>query len=108
MVKKSIGIEAKRPKKECTDPKCPWHGKLSLRGRVFIGTVTSSAATQSAVVRWDYNYFLKKYQVYERRHSRVVAHNPECISAKEGDRVKIMECRPISKTKSFAIVEVLQ
>lgn len=107
MVKKSIGIEAKKPQKECNDSKCPWHGKLSLRGRIFTGIVTSDKAPRTAVVRWDYNYFLKKYQRYERRHSRVVAHNPECIAAKKGDTVRIMECRPISKTKTFAVIEVL-
>lgn len=107
MVKKSIGVEAKKPKKECSDPKCPWHGRLSLRGRMFTGIVTSDKASKTAVVRWEYNYFLKKYQRYERRHGRVVAYNPECISAKKGDTVKIMECRPISKTKSFAVIEVL-
>ena len=34
-------------------------------------------------------------------------HNPDCIDAKEGNLVKIMECRPLSKTKNFVIVEVL-
>ncbi len=108
MVKKSIGIEAKKPANECKDMKCPWHGALSLRGRVFVGTVVSSKAPKTAVVKWDYNYFLKKFERYERRHSTVVAYNPMCIGAKKGDTVKIAECRPISKTKSFAVIEVLK
>jgi len=37
--------------------------------------------------------------------SRITAHNPPCIGAKTGDKVKIAECRPISKTKSFVVVE---
>jgi small subunit ribosomal protein S17 len=34
------------------------------------------------------------------------AHNPPCINAKEGDVVKIAECRPLSKTKKFVVIEV--
>lgn len=108
MVKKNIGIEAKRPEKECKDEKCPWHGTLSLRGRVFTGTVIGSKPSKTAIVRWHYNYFLKKYERYERRHTTVVAYNPECINAKKGDTVKIAECRPVSKTKPFTVIEVLK
>ena len=36
-----------------------------------------------------------------------MTHNTICINAKEGDIVKIMECRPLSKSKNFVIVEVL-
>ena len=40
--------------------------------------------------------------------TKVVAYNPECIHAREGDIVKIMECRPLSKTKSFVVIEILK
>ena len=108
MVKQNIGIKAKKPEKECKDEKCPWHGTLPVRGRVFTGIVTSSKPPKTAIVKWDYHYFLKKYERYEKRNTRIVAYNPECISAKKGDLVKIAECRPLSKTKSFTVVEVLQ
>jgi len=107
MVKNNIGIEAKKPEKACTDEKCPWHGKLSLRGRVFTGTVLTDGGEKTVVVRWHFNYYIPKYQRYERRHTTVSAYNPDCIKAKKGDIVKIMECRPLSKTKSFAVVEVV-
>ncbi len=107
MVKKNIGIEAKRPEKECQDNRCPWHGTLALRGRVFIGEVISDKATKTVVVQWHYNHYLKKYERYERRNTTVVAYNPQCINAKKGNIVKIAECRPVSKTKAFAVVEVL-
>jgi len=108
MVKKSIGIEAKKPEKECNDEKCPWHGKLALRGRVFVGTVVSVKPHKTAIVKWNYHYFLKKYERYEKRNTRIVAYNPECIDVKKGDNVKIAECRPLSKTKSFTVIEVLK
>ena len=41
------------------------------------------------------------------RSSRISAHIPDCINAKAGDNVKIMECRPLSKTKKFVVVEVI-
>lgn len=108
MVKKNIGVEAKRPVKECNDSKCPWHGTLSLRGRIITGIVVSDKAAKTVVIKWDYAHYLKKYQVFERRHSTVTAYSPECIGAKKGDTVRVMECRPISKTKAFAVIEVLK
>jgi len=45
---------------------------------------------------------------YERRRGHIPSHNPPCIDAKEGDRVRIAECRPISKTVSFVVVEKVE
>ena len=39
--------------------------------------------------------------------SRVAAHVPEEIDVEEGDMVRIAECRPLSKTKNFVIIENL-
>ncbi len=36
------------------------------------------------------------------------AHNPPCIDAKVGDRVRIGECRPLAKTVSFVVIEKLE
>jgi small subunit ribosomal protein S17 len=57
------------------------------------------------VVEREYLHYVPKYMRYERRRSRIHAHNPPCINAKVGDRVKIAECRPISKTVSFVVIE---
>ncbi len=99
------GLSLKKPRKTCDDPNCPFHGKLSIRGRVLEGTVISSKMEKTAVVRRDYLHYLPKFKRYERRHGHMAAHNPPCIDAKEGDWVKIAECRPVSKTVSFTIVE---
>lgn len=103
---KDIGLGISGPEKECQDEKCAWHGKLSVRGRIFRGRVKSSRSHHSAIVEWTYNKYIPKYQAYERRKSRVTAHNPPCMNAKEGDRVIIAECRPVSKTKNFVIVGI--
>jgi len=102
---RNIGIDVKPPEKTCNDIKCPFHGKLPLRGKVFEGRVVSDKAPKTVVVRWDYHRYNEKYERYERRHSTVIAYNPLCIDAKEGDIVKIAECRPLSKTKRFVVIE---
>ena len=102
---RDIGIEAKPPEKTCSDDLCPWHGSLPIRGKISKGKVVSARASKTAVVERNYLHYLPKYERYERRRSRIAAHNPECIAAKEGDKVKIAECRKLSKTKAFVIVE---
>jgi small subunit ribosomal protein S17 len=102
---RNIGIQAKAPEKECNDIKCPWHGELPVRGRVFQGEVVSDKAPKTVVVKWGYTHYITKYERYERRHSDVVAYNPSCIAAKVGDIVRIAECRPLSKTKTFIVIE---
>ena len=106
MTRKSIGIPVDAPKNTCSDHRCAWHGTLSVRGRTFTGTVTKSKARDTVVVEWGYTQLIPKYERYERRKSRVVAHNPECLKARDGDTVIIAECRPLSKTKSFVVVGV--
>jgi small subunit ribosomal protein S17 len=103
---KDIGLGLAEPKESCTDPKCAWHGNIPVRGRVFEGKVKSVKAKNTATVEWGYHRFIKKYERFERRKSHVAAHNPPCMKAKEGDAVVIAECRPLSKTKHFVIVNV--
>ena len=104
---RNTGLEAKPPTAKCADKKCPWHGAVPLRGRTFVGTVNSAGGVKSAIVRWDHMHYISKYERFERRNSSVSAYNPACVAAKKGDQVKIAECRPLSKTKSFVVVEVL-
>jgi small subunit ribosomal protein S17 len=106
MKRENIGIPVKPPEAKCQDMRCPWHGSLPVRGGTFHGRVTSSKARDTVVVEWGYTHILPKYERYERRRSRVVAHNPDCMKARDGDEVIIAECRPLSKTKHFVIVAV--
>jgi len=100
-----VSLSFEKPKKLCTDANCPFHGELSVRGRVLEGTVASAKMDKTVVVERDYLYYVRKFKRYERRHSRISSHNPPCIGAKEGDKVIIAECRPVSKTVSFVVVE---
>ncbi|NPB02017.1 MAG: 30S ribosomal protein S17 [Methanopyri archaeon] len=105
---RDAGMGFKPPRKECDDPNCPFHGNLSVRGMVLEGVVVSDKMDKTVIVEREYYQYIPKYERWERRRSRIPAHNPPCIDAKEGDRVKIAECRPLSKTKSFVVVEVLE
>lgn len=105
---RNIGLKVKTPSGNCQDPKCPFHGTLSIRGRIFTGTVISDIAHKTVTVEWPRLFYLPKYERYEKRRTRVKAYNPTCINAKTNDKVKIAECRKLSKTKSFVIIEVLK
>ena len=105
MVVKNIGLNVPSPVKTCEDEYCPFHGKLSVRGKTLRGIVTSDKMTRSIVVEHEYFHYLPKYMRYEKRRSKIMAHNPPCIDAKRGDNVTIAECRPISKEISFVVIK---
>ena len=97
-----------KPKVECNDKNCPFHGTLKVRGRILEGIVISDKMDKTVIVRRDYLKYIPKYKRYERRHSHIPAHNPPCINARVNDRVKIAECRPISKTVSFVVIQKME
>ena len=105
MSARNIGIDVPAPARECNDPHCPFHGSLSVRGHIIDGKVVSTKMERSCVVKREYVRYVPKYERYEKRTSRYAAHAPPCIDLKPGFQVRIMECRPISKTKSFVVVE---
>ena len=103
---KNIGIEVTPPSRECNDRNCPFHGYLKVRGRIFEGRVVARKE-KTIGVEWDYLQFIKKYERSERRKTRVSAHIPPCMEVDVGDKVRIAECRPLSKTKNFVLIEKL-
>lgn len=90
---------------KCNDKKCPHHNSLSLRGRTFTGVVIAEKMQKTATVEWQRRKYLTKFERYEKKRTRVKAHNPSCISAIKGDIVEVIECKPLSKTKHFVIVK---
>ena len=101
-------LSLKKPRRSCDDRNCPFHGTLKVRGRILEGTVISAKMDKSVIVKRDYQFYVPKFKRYERRHSHIPAHNPPCLDVKEGDVVKVAECRPISKTVSFVVIEKLE
>lgn len=102
---RDIGVGVPVPDQECDDINCPFHGTLPTRGQILEGVVVSDRMERTVVVRREYLYYIKKYERYEKRSSKYAAHNPPCLNAKKGDLVRIMECRPLSKTVKFVVIE---
>ena len=102
---RNIGIKgASAPKEKCTDKNCPFHGDIKVRGRIFKGKVISDKMTKGVVIKFKRIYKIEKYERFAKKNTKLKAHNPDCIKAKNGDVVTIMETRPISKTKSFVVI----
>lgn len=102
---RNIGIEVKEPKEECSDPKCPFHGKLGVKSPVIQGMIASTSMKGTVTVLKDYFKKNEKYERYEKRTKRYHAHLPGCIRVKVGDTVKIAYARPLAKSVSFVVIE---
>jgi len=92
---------------KCNDKSCPKHGNISVRGSLFTGRVVSAKPGKTAIVEREIIRYVPKYERYMKSKSRVYAHNPDCIGAKEDDMVKIGETRKLSKTMSFVVLEIV-
>lgn len=71
--------------------------------RKLTGVVVSTKMQETAVVKVDRYEKHPKYQKFVKSSKRYSVHNPE-NQAQEGDKVTIVEVKPISKTKRFSIV----
>jgi len=103
----AIGLNVPEPEDSCADEDCPFHGSLAVRGQTLEGRVASTDMEKTVVVEREYDVRVPKYDRYMKRRSRVPAHAPTCMALSEGDTVRIAETRPLSKTKSHVVVEVL-
>lgn len=79
---------------------------LSTRGRTFTGIIVSDRMSKTVTVEWERRRYVPKYQRYEKRRTRVKAHDE--LGVKMGDIVEIVETRPISKTKNFLVMRVIK
>ena len=77
------------------------------RRKVKIGIVTSDKMDKTITVVIKRLVKHPKYRKYIRRITKLKAHD-EKNQAKIGDRVEIMETRPLSKTKHWRLVRVLE
>ena len=109
----AIGLDVQQPP-EPDDPEeydyetCPFYDELSVRGQVLEGEVVSTEMAKTVVVEREYDVTVPKYDRLMKRRSRVPAHVPGVLAPlSEGETVKIAETRPLSKTKSHVVVEVL-
>ena len=76
--------------------------------RTAVGVVTSAHKTPKTLrVEVPYQVRHPAYGKFIRRSTVLHAHD-EKGEAKKGDRVEVMECRPLSKTKTWRLVKVLE
>ena len=75
--------------------------------REFIGLVTSVAMAKTFTARVDVMKMNTKYQKKYRVSTKYHVHD-EKGEAKVGDTVRFVECRPLSKTKRWRLVEVVK
>lgn len=86
-------------------------GDSAARGRrgnrvQKVGTVSSDKMQKTVVVRVDRLVLHPKYRRYVRRTSKFMAHDE--LGATTGDRVRIVETRPLSTRKRWRVVEIVQ
>jgi small subunit ribosomal protein S17 len=71
-----------------------------------VGVVASDKMTKTVVVRVDRLVKHPKYRRYVRRTSKFMAHNE--LEATTGDKVRIVETRPLSARKRWRVVEIVK
>jgi small subunit ribosomal protein S17 len=71
-----------------------------------VGVVSSDKMEKTCVVRVDRLVKHPKYRRYVRRRSKFMAHNEQ--GAGIGDKVRIVETRPLSAHKRWRVVEIIQ
>ncbi len=75
--------------------------------KTLTGRVISRSTDKTVRVAIDYKIQHAKYGKVMRRRTRLAVHDPK-NEAGLGDSVEIVQCRPISKTKSWRLVKVVQ
>lgn len=75
--------------------------------KVRVGTVVSDKMQKSIVVKIERKVVHPTYKKYVKRTAKLMAHD-EKEEAGIGDLVKIMETRPLSKSKRWRLVEVVK
>jgi small subunit ribosomal protein S17 len=75
--------------------------------RTIEGVVASDKGNKTIKVVVEYQTRHAKYGKYLKRRSVLHAHD-ETNDAKEGDKVEIAECRPLSRTKHHRLLRVVQ
>ena len=75
--------------------------------RQILGTVTSDKMDKTVVVLVERIVKHKLYKKYVKRHNKFAAHD-EANECKVGDKVMIIECRPLSKMKRYRVCKIVE
>jgi small subunit ribosomal protein S17 len=93
----------------CADIKCPFHGKLKTRGRIFEGKVIRKFPKR-ITIEFERMVYIPKYERYSRNKTKIHARLPDCMEKdiSIGDFVKVRECRPLSKIIHFVVIKKIK
>tara|TARA_B100001750_G_C15404507_1_gene544386 strand:- start:208 stop:537 length:330 start_codon:yes stop_codon:yes gene_type:complete len=105
---RNIGLPVKEPKNKPLEKEKnnPFNGSLTIRGKLFEGIVINAKAKKTVVIQKDLPIYFTKFKRYGRGKNKIHAHVPSNLNVEEGDHVVAAECRLISKSVSFVVVEV--
>ena len=105
---RNIGLPVKEIKKNPAknESNNPFNGSLSIRGKIFEGIVINAKAKGTVVIERESLIDFTKFKRFGRSKNKIHAHVPSNLDIQEGDYVVAAECRPISKSVSFVVVEV--
>ncbi len=81
--------------------------ETSSNPRILTGRVVSDKMNQTVTVLVERRVRHPLYGKIIRRSTKVHAHD-EANSCRVGDTVRVQECRPISKSKSWRLLEILE
>ena len=105
---RNIGLPVKEPNKKSVENEInnPFNGSLTIRGKLFEGIVINAKAKGTVVIQKESPVYFKKFKRFGRSKNKIHAHVPSNLNVQKGDYVVAAECRPISKSVSFVVVEV--
>jgi len=94
---------------ECKDVDCPFHGKLKTRGKTFQGIVIKKFPRR-VTIEFERMIYVKKYERYSKSKTKIKARLSDCLEKQisVGDLIKVMECRPLSKSIHFVVIEKIK
>jgi len=78
-----------------------------LRKKKLVGTVISDRMDKTALVAVERLAKDPLYKKYLKRRAKFMAHDPQNL-CKVGDRVRIVEARPISRHKRWRVAEIIE
>ena len=106
--KKAPAKKAKAAKAETSEPAADGEEKKVHKGKRAekIGVVASDKMTKTVVVRVDRLVKHPIYRKYVRKRKKFMAHDE--MGSKIGDKVRIVETRPMSARKRWRVVEIIQ
>jgi len=89
-----------------SEPTAPASKKNRSHRSEKVGTVASDKMQKTVVVRVDRLVRHMKYRRYVRKTSKFMAHDE--LGSTVGDKVRIVETRPLSARKRWRVVEIVQ